>query len=354
LSDSSTPSIISKTQLLRKISMRIRHLFILFALTSASVFAHHSTAVKFDQSKIVEAEGEITKVSWQNPHILFTISAADGTEWELETHSVSILRRMDSPESFVEIGDSVKVAGWPARQGFGMFVNNMLLPSGEEFVFKFQAEPSDLIWSDRMWSADNKWFAATGDTSAETLGIFRVWSSTLSGGQFFLWLQEYPLTEEAKVLQAAFNPAVDNPLLYCQLKGMPAIMSNPYPLEFHDRGDVIEIKIEEYDSVRTIYMNSETAVEPAVSIMGHSIGRWEDETLVVETSHVNWGHLSGRGIILSDQVMISERFTPTESGAKLEYEITVTDATAFTEPVTLSKSWVWIPENKVEPYNCEL
>jgi hypothetical protein len=334
--------------------MWIRRLFIVLVLTSTPALAHHSVAVNFDSSKSVEAEGTITRIAWQNPHILFTIAASDGTEWELETHSVSIMRRMDSPDSFVEIGDRVKVAGWPARRGFGMFVNNMLLPSGEEFVFKFQAEPSDLIWSDRMWSAGNKWFAETGDTSAEALGIFRVWSSTLSGGQFFLWLQDYPLTEEAKALKETFNPAVDNPLLNCQLKGMPAIMSNPYPLEFHDRGDVVEIKIEEYDSVRTVYMNPETEVEPAASIMGHSVGHWEDETLVVETSHINWGHLSGRGVILSDQVTTLERFTPTESGAKLEYEITVTDAATFTEPVTMSKSWVWIPENQVEPYECKL
>lgn len=334
--------------------MRIQCLFILFALTSASALAHHSTAVKFDQSKTVEAEGEITKVSWQNPHILFTISAADGTEWELETHSVSIMRRMDAAESFVEIGDTVKVAGWPSREGFGMFVNNMLLPSGEEFVFKFAAEPSDLIWSDRMWGTGNKWFAETGDTSAEGLGIFRVWSSTLAGGQFFLWLREYPLTEEAKVRKAAFNPAIDNPLLNCQLKGMPGIMGNPYPMEFQDSGDTIELRLEEYDSVRTIYMNPEATAEPTASIMGHSNGRWEDETLVIETSHVNWRHMSGRGVILSDQVTILERFTPTDSGGKLGYEVTVTDPTAFTEPVTMGRSWVWIPENEVEPYDCKL
>jgi hypothetical protein len=82
--------------------MWIRSLIIILALTSTSAFAHHSVAVNFDSNKLVEAEGTITKVSWQNPHILFTISVADGTEWELETHSLSIMRRMNSPESFVE------------------------------------------------------------------------------------------------------------------------------------------------------------------------------------------------------------------------------------------------------------
>ena len=332
--------------------MWIRRLCVLLALTSAAAFAHHSTSYNYDQSITTEVEGEITEVAWQNPHILFTLTTADGTKWQLATHSLGILRRLDAVEPFVEIGDQVKAAGWPARQGLGMFVNNMLLPSGEEFVFIFQAEPSDLRWSDRMWSSNDNWFAESGDASAEGRGIFRVWSSTLAGGEFFLWLPEYPLTEEASARKEEFDPLVDDPLLNCQLKGMPAIMSNPYPLEFHDRGDIIELRLEEYDSVRTIYMNPQT--EPTPSILGQSTGRWEGETLIVETSHVNWGHFSGRGVMLSDQARFVERFTPTEAGGRLEYEITITDATAFTEPVTLSKSWVWLPDNRVEPYECTI
>ncbi|MBT5031626.1 MAG: hypothetical protein HOM55_04950 [Proteobacteria bacterium] len=338
--------------------MWIRRLCVLLALTSAPAFAHHSTSVNFDQSTTIEVEGEITEIAWRNPHILFTLTSADGAKWQLATHSLSILRRMDAAESFINIGDHAKVAGWPARRGLGMFVNNMLLPSGEEFVFKFQAEPSDLRWSDRMWSSNDNWFAESGDASAEERGIFRVWSSTLAEGAFFLWLPEYPLTEEARAGKEAFDPAVDDPLLNCQLKGMPAIMSNPYPLEFHDRGDIIELQIEEYDSLRTIYINpetnSETIPELTPSIMGYSVGRWEGETLVVETTHVNWGHFSGRGVMLSDQARFVERFMPTETGGRLKYEITITDTTTFTEPVTMTKSWVWLPGNRVEPYECTI
>ena len=329
---------------------------LIIALASAPVLAHHSVAGNFDSSTTIELEGEITSVAWRNPHIAFTLETTDGSgvEWKLETHSLSILRRLNATEPFVETGDQVKVAGWPSKRGQGMFVNNMLLPNGEEFVFKFEVEPADLRWSDRRWGTTERWFAGSGDASAEERGIFRVWSTTLAWGlgEVFLWLPEYPLTNEAQARKDAFDPATDDPLLNCAPKGMPGIMSAPYPLEFHDRGDTIELRLEEYDSARTVYMNPKTAIEPTPSILGHSTGQWEEETLVVRTTHVNWGHLRGAGVILSDQVEMVERFTPAEGGGRLRYEIVVTDPTAFTEPVVLTRSWVWLPDGKVEPYEC--
>lgn len=336
--------------------MRIHYLAIVLAVICAPSSAHHSIAANFDAATTIEMEGEITSIAWRNPHILFTMAATDGSgaEWELETHSLSIMRRLDAPEPFVETGDHVKVSGWPSHRGQGMFVNNMLLPDGEEFVFRFQAEPSDLVWSDRMWGTTDNWFAESGDASAADRGIFRVWSTTLAGGAFFFWLPEYPLTPEAQAKMDAFDPAADDPLLNCALKGMPGIMSAPYPMEFHDRGDIIDLQIEEYDSLRRIYMNPETAPEPTPSIFGYSVGHWEGETLVVETTHLNWGHVGGRGILVSDQLKLVERFTATENGGRLEYSMTMTDPATFTEPVYMDKSWVYLPDVRVEPYECKL
>lgn len=316
--------------------------------------AHHSVSATFDPERTVEAEGVITAVAWRNPHILFTLRTADGTEQILDSHSLSIMRRLGAAEPFVEVGDTVKAAGWPSRRGEGMFVNNMLLPSGEEFVFDFTPEPADLRWSDRMWGSNENWFAESGDSSDAERGIFRVWSTTLAGGGAFFLRPSYPLTDEAQAFYDAFDMATDDPLFNCAPKGVPAIMSNPYPIEFVDRGATIEVRIEEYDLRRTIYMDSDAAPAPSASILGHSVGRWDGQTLVVETTRVNWGHLDGRGAPMSEQAVIVERYAPTESGGRLEYEVTVTDPTNLTEPVVMSKSWVYLPDVSVEPYECTL
>jgi len=331
--------------------MWTHRLICLLALGAAPATAHHSVAANFDSSGTVESEGIVARVAWRNPHILFTITTPDGRELDLETHSLSIIRRLGAAEPFIDVGDHVKVAGWPARRGDGMFVNNMLLPSGEEFVFKFERAPADLIWSDRMWGTTENWFAAGGDESAAERGIFRVWSTTLAGRSPFIDLAAYPLTAAAIAVRDAYDPLTDDPLLNCGAKGMPAIMSNPYPMEFRDRGDTIELRLEEYDTLRTIYMNPATSPAPTPSIYGHSVGRWEGEALVVATSDINWGHFTG-GVPLSEQATVVERFTPTENSSRLEYEATVTDPSTFLEPIVMTRFWVWLPNARVEPYNC--
>ena len=325
------------------------------ALPSGTV-AHHSVGGNFDPNMTIEIEGEITGIHWRNPHVKFTLAVAgDGGEveqWEIETHSLSIMRRMSVADPFVEIGDRVKAAGWPAlRAPNGMFVNNMLLPSGEEFVFEFTAEPADLRWSDRLWGTNDRWFAEAGDTSGAEQGLFKVWSTTFAGGKGFFWLREYPLTEAARASIAAYNPEVDDPLLDCATKGMPAIMGAPYPIEFVDEGDTIALRIEEYDLRRMIHLEPQTD-DPEPSIQGYSAGRWEGDTLVVETTAINWGHFDTRGIPLTDDAVVVERFTPNEDASELAYEITVTDPATFSEPVVMDKAWVWLPDVTIAPYEC--
>ena len=339
--------------------MRIR-LIACFAAAGTvplAAYAHHSVGGNFDPGTTIEVEGEITAIHWRNPHVKFTmmVSGENGEEeqWEVETHSLSIMRRMAAVDPFVEIGDRVRAAGWPAlRSPHGLFVNNMLLPSGEEFVFRFSPEPADLRWSDRLWGTNDRWFAEAGDPSGADLGIFKVWSTTLVGGQGFFWLPEYPLTEAARASRAAYDPVVDDPLLDCGVKGMPPIMGAPYPIEFVDEGDTIVLRIEEYDLRRMIHMQPPDE-SPEPSIQGHSIGRWEGDTLEVETTAINYGYFTTNGIPLSDDVEIIERFTPSEDASELAYEITVTDPATFTEPVVMEKTWVWLPDVQIESYECE-
>jgi hypothetical protein len=160
------------------------------------------------------------------------------------------------------------------------------------------------------------------------------------------------LTEAARASLEEYDPVVDDPLLNCGLKGMPPIMGAPYPIEFVDEGDTIVLRLEEYDLRRMIYMESQEE-SPEPSILGHSTGRWDGDTLVVETTAINYGYFTTNGIPLSDEVEIIERFTPTEDASRLAYEITVIDPATFSEPVVMDKSWVWLPDVRIEPYECD-
>jgi hypothetical protein len=153
---------------------------------------------------------------------------------------------------------------------------------------------------------------------------------------------------------AEFDPVEDNPLANCAPKGMPYIMTQPYPMEFVEQNDTILLRIEEYDTVRTIHVGSaDSAAGQLPSILGYSTGHWEDDTLVVRTTGVNYPYYYGAaGIPQSEAAVYVERFTAAENGSRLEYELTATDPATFTEPLVLENTWIWLSDVSVEPYDC--
>ena len=309
--------------------------------------AHHATGPVYDRSRIIEIEGEVTEMLWVNPHIGFRVTGVDSEgeprTIEIETNSVSIVSRFGLTPGLVAPGTRVKVAGNPGRMSDdAMWLTNMLLPSGDEILFGSRYVPR---WSDRTIGEDIR-----GEVTAdvEGRGIFRVWTNAGS-----LWNSSYPLTPAAQVARDSYDPIADDPTLNCAPKGMPYIMEQPYPMQFVEEGDVIVMLLEEYDSVRRIYMSPEDVDESAsASLLGRSVGRWEGETLVVETTAIDYGFFNNAGIRQSPAVETEERFTLNEDGSMLAYELTVTDPATFTEPVVQGKSWVWRPGEEVRPYDC--
>lgn len=322
--------------------------------------AHHSFQVFYDAGQTLEIEGEITRVAWVNPHVELTLRDADGESWVLETNSVSILRRMDISADFVSVGARVRVAGNPARRrDNAMAVWNILLPSGQEVVL---GPTQEARWADRGIGTSATWLTRNGASTAD-VSIFRVWSTSLTDRRSFpfhrpgesrpLRPSEYPLTVSARASLEGFDPETDDPTRNCSAKGMPEIVNTPYPQQFVDEGDRILHRIEEYDTVRTIYMEPRDVVATlTMTRLGYSVGHWEDNSLVVRTTNVDWGHFNSEGIPLSAAAEVVERFTLSTDGSRLDYLVEVTDPGTFTETVVLQRHWIWIPGATVEPYNC--
>ena len=309
---------------------------------ASGIFAHHSSAPYYDHDRIIEIEGRITEVFWQNPHIKFTLQDDNSEEWDVETTSVSVLSRWGLTGDVVEVGTRVRFAGSAGkRSDRAIWITNMLLPTGKEVLFNAQPR-----WSQDTIGEDLR-REITGDTE---LGIFRVWTSA---GR--LWNKEYPLTERARRARQAWDPVDNAPTANCAPKGMVSIMEAPYPIEFIDQGDAILLRTEEYDLVRVISMSPEKANPSGLkNLLGHSVGRWEDDTLVVETTSVSYPHFDKTGIPQTEAVHYEERFTVNADGSRLNYIAFVTDPTIFTEPVELTKTWVWRPGEEVNPYVCTL
>jgi hypothetical protein len=334
------------------------------AILSPIASAHHAGAAIYDPKAMTQIEGEVTRVFWRNPHVRIVVMVVEPdskeTEWRIKSNSVSILSRMGVTLDVIGVGDRVRIAGWPARRkANGMFATNMLLPNGKEVLLAPRAVAR---WSDETLGTAEAWVTDGGVANARNTadGIFRVWSTNMANPDSFPLFKDvivvednYPLTDEARKARESWDPVADNPYLNCTPMGMPRVMGQPYPIEFVDKGNEILLRIELFDIERTIWLTTSADMDEApTSSLGQSVGQWQDGTLVVTTTNVDWPYFDQSGVPLSEAARIVEHFTPSNNGGRLEYRITVTDPETFTEPVSLEKYWAWRPGEVIQKFEC--
>ena len=104
--------------------------------------------------------------------------------------------------------------------------------------------------------------------------------------------------------------------------------------------DEITILFEMPRMVRRIRMNAAHPAKLEADYVGDSIGRWEGNTLVVDTLGFNgYAELDARGQPTSPKLHTVERFTPSADGSSIDIETTVEDPEYYTRPFTIKRSW---------------
>jgi hypothetical protein len=127
----------------------------------------------------------------------------------------------------------------------------------------------------------------------------------------------------------------EDPEVRCYLPGIPRAMYMPHPFTITQGVNKIQMTYEYANASRTIHLD-EVSGPPADQWMGHSVGRWEGNVLVVNVTDNNprtW--LSRAGDFHSDQMKLVERFTALTPDA-IRYEVTVEDPVVFTRPWKMS------------------
>ena len=130
----------------------------------------------------------------------------------------------------------------------------------------------------------------------------------------------------------------DNQTANCVPPGMPGIMGQPYPMEFLLTPGKVTIVIEAYTQVRHIYTDGRPLPEdPDLKFHGTSVGRWEGNTLVVDT--IGFSPLTdlAANVPHGDNMRIRERFTLTGPDT-MSIETTVTDPDVLTAPYTTTRT----------------
>ena len=331
-------------------------LLITTVLLAVSAEAHHSTVAIYDSSRTIEVTGIVNEIHWRNPHGRILLSAEDESgetvQWEVETPAIVVLRIFGIGRDFIDAGDRITIAGPPARRDpHGMNARNILLSSGYELAFGqnvpyFDAGKNGNLIG-RSYDDSN-----VDEAIAAADAIFRVWATNMTDPAAFpMFKGGYPLSPAAETIVAEWDP-LDNDLLRCGTKGAPLIMITPAPIEFVRDGDRILMRIEEYDSLRVFHMNTDAEGPDEYTQMGFSRGRFEGNTLVVETDHIQAQYFDPDGVPQGESMSLVERFIPNNDYRRLDYRIRVTDPEYFTEPFDLTRYFTWKPEMTVVPYDC--
>jgi hypothetical protein len=173
---------------------------------------------------------------------------------------------------------------------------------------------------------------------------------------------DLPLRPEARKRVEAYQALVretgDTPGGVCLGAGMPVSMlgSGGYPMEIIQRPEQITIIYEAHNETRRVYFGDRNAEQKdrVPGRNGYSSGRWEGDTLVVETDNLveqidsRYPH--------SENATIVERYTvegKDEQGRRiLKAEMTMTDPDFYTEPVKAEKRWAQVPNGRLLPYEC--
>ena len=120
-----------------------------------------------------------------------------------------------------------------------------------------------------------------------------------------------------------------DPELKCYLPGTPRAMYMPYPFQIVQGTDKIQMAFTFTNAARTIHLD-EVEGPPDDTYMGHSVGRWEGDTLVVDVTSFNGKNWFDRaGNFHSAALRLVERFTPLSADA-IQYEATIEDPEVFT------------------------
>lgn len=160
---------------------------------------------------------------------------------------------------------------------------------------------------------------------------------------------EAPLQPAAARAATQLSPlevAREEPGLRCLPTGMPMVDTLPAPFKIIQMPGLVMLLVEAETTFRQIFTDGRKfPKDPQPSWLGYSVGRWDGDTLVVETTGINdrtW--LDGAGHKHSENLRITERFHRLNFG-RMELQLTLEDPQTFTKPVTVKFNLRLLPDS---------
>jgi hypothetical protein len=139
----------------------------------------------------------------------------------------------------------------------------------------------------------------------------------------------------------------------CQPQGVPRIDATPNPFKIVQEPDLIVILYEAFGQFRQIFLDGRQLPKDSnPTWLGYSVGRWERDTLVVETTGFNgktW--LDQAGHPTTDALHVTERYHRRDFG-HMDIQVTIDDAKAYTKPWTVTEPMQLLPDTDLLEFVC--
>jgi len=293
-------------------------------VTATPALAHHSAAA-FDGQKKTSVTGKVVEYRYMNPHIYLTleITKEDGTKqrMEVEAGAASVLNALGFTKDKLKVGDIVTIAGSPSRRDPDKFMLGRDLTKQKDSSYVPLNIASRSIYEVK--------------TDAVATSIEGTWFSPMSSFQAYMGAAgKFARNEEARKVAKEMSDSKATTQKDCIPIGLPATTFYPVATTIAVQKDRVLIRTDWMDTTRTVYLDGRQHPPASQkSLHGHSVGRWEGKTLVVETTNFT-DHPMGlsTGVPSSDQKKLVEKFSLAEDGKSLIYAGTIEDPKYLTQP----------------------
>ncbi len=335
------------------------------ALGATVAEAHHSSAPHFDRNSPVEITGVVTRFRFVNPHAYLYLDVTDENgdvnEWNCEMAAASSLRRSGWSNELFAPGTTVRIEGHAARRD----------PHGCTFQMGYLEDGTTVARNGPITAPDAAPTPARNSRDpvsvADADSMEGLWITTPRqrgprpgagpGGQTpFGGRNRYAsaISEAGAAALANYDDRYDDPALECSPSSIIRGWGEPNSVSTIEISDTtLTIRHEYMDTVRTVDLTTRehpSNIEP--SLVGHSVGWFEDQTLVIDTVGFAAGVLLPHpGLMNSDKMHVVERLSLSDDGNQLIREYSVTDADYLKEPVTGRSSWTRT-DIPLREYNC--
>lgn len=349
-------------------------------LAATAVSAHHSFSATYENGRKMRLQGTVTRIDWVNPHAYFFIDVRDAngtiTNWAVEFGNPLDLERDGWKRNSLHIGDGVTVEGVPARgpskQAFATSV--VLAGTGKRlFVASVTARARSSTrepvprWPDgqvRLGPPPGKkgyWGTASVKALMENTGV----NIPMNDDGLLLNIADAdrvaPFQPWAKAVYLHRQRTLlkDDPFTRCLPAGGPRQFHTPHGFQFIEQrelGRILMLLGGGNRNWRVIHTDGRPQGRPAelvLSYYGNSVGRWERNTLVVDSVGFNekfW--LTSGGLPHTEALHLIERISRPDFNT-LKYEVTVDDPRTYRRPWTGGWTIQWVPDKEIQEYFCE-